>query len=126
MKKKIAIISVDLILVLIGVFAHPIVYFFSSIIPECPAKAIGILCPACGGTRCFYYFFSGDFAAAFSLNAFLFLTLIYALALFLLWNLSWLFEAAFAKKLLRYLLDYRVFLLWGIGMGLFCLIRNVI
>jgi len=126
MKKKSIIIIIDLILIAIGAFSHSIVYYFSTIIPECPAKAIGILCPACGGTRCFYYFFSCDFAKAFALNGFLFLTTLYVCAVLILWNLSWLFEVKFASKALNRMLDYRVFLGWGIGMALFFLFRNII
>ena len=113
-------------MILVGAFAQPIAAFFSAVIPECPSKALGILCPACGGTRCFNYLFSGNFAAAFSLNALLFLTAVYGLIVLILWNLSWLFNVKFAQKGMRYLLDYRVFIAWGIGMGLFCLIRNLI
>ena len=126
MKKKICVLAVDLVLLLIGLFAKSIVYYFSSIIPICPTKAIGFLCPACGGTRCVFYFFQGDFAAAFSLNALIFLTGIYAIIVLIIWNLSWLFRVRFAEKSLKYLLDYRVFIAWSVGMAVFTAIRNII
>ena len=126
MKKKLIIILLDILLVACVIFSQPIIFFLSMMIPECPALSVGILCPACGGTRCVYYFFSGDFSTAFSMNGLIFLTILYAFAVLVLWNLSWFFEVRFATKVLKRLLDYRVFFGWGIGMGLFFLIRNLI
>ena len=124
--KRIVMIGIDLLLAIIGDKAGLMVYYFTTIISECPAKAVGILCPACGGTRLSFYLLSGNFSAAFFVNPFLFITAIYAMILFFLWNLSWIFNLRFAQRALRLLLDYRIFIGWGIGMLIFFLIRNLI
>ena len=57
-------------------------------LPDCPLRQFGLLCPACGGTRCVGAFFRGEWAEAFLLNPAVFLLIWYAAVLLLLVNLQ--------------------------------------
>ena len=75
---------------------------------QCFLLKNGVICPACGGTRCAFYLASGAFAKAFVYHPVLFCLFFYLVALAILWNAELLFQVDLAKKLRRWMTDYRV------------------
>ena len=100
-KERKYIITVVLLdaLAVIGLFAlKPLAKLMIDLFPECFfVRNFGFECPSCGGTRCVFQFFGGNFAEAFSLNQLFFIAIIYVIILFAFLNLS-LFGLRFARR----------------------------
>ncbi len=75
---------------------------------ECTFLQKGIICPACGGTRSVLNFVSGRFRQSFSYHPVVFCVIIYLIVLVFLWNLDYVLDLRFAKKIHRKMTDYRV------------------
>jgi hypothetical protein len=69
-------------------------------LPDCYLAVRSLPCPACGGTRCVYNFFSLNFAAAFQYNPCVFVVIIFMLILAILLNLWILFGIVIAISVL--------------------------
>ena len=73
----------SLIIIIIEIVFLAILYLFTKsdyieLVPECWIyKSTGILCPACGGTRCVLNFLQGNFIEAFFSHMVFFLGIIY-------------------------------------------------
>ena len=94
---------------------------------ECSfVENLGILCPSCGGTRCVFNFFSGRFVAAFGFNPYIFCSIIYAFACFLVLNVKILLKFKAAEKAFSVITDYRVVIVWTVGFVMFGILRNII
>lgn len=75
-KKSLIIIIIELVLLIILYFFVKSKYI--ELIPECWVyKNTGILCPACGGTRCVQNFLQGNFIEAFFSHMIFFIGIIY-------------------------------------------------
>ena len=95
-------------------------------LPDCLFLGVGILCPACGGTRVVESLSRLDFVAALQHNPMIFLTLVYLLMLVVLLNLSYVFHKAFADKGIKALVNRKVLysiLFFYVAFGVF---RNLI
>ncbi|MBQ3225859.1 MAG: DUF2752 domain-containing protein [Clostridia bacterium] len=91
-------------------------------LPECLFFRMGILCPACGGTRVVESLSRFDFCAAFSYNPMIFLTLCYLLVLVVLLNLGYVFHKPFAQKGLKRMANRKVLyslVLFYVAFGVF-------
>lgn len=125
-QKKIIIAVIDFLVLVFAFFAKNIAYFMMDNLPACFVAEHGYLCPSCGGTRCVYNFFSGNFVTAFVFNPFLFLIIIYFLLLLVLLNLSFIFNNSLANNVLKVITDYRVIILIAVLFGIFGILRNFI
>ena len=74
---------------------------------QCFLLKNGVICPACGGTRCAYYLASGELAKAFTYHPVVFCLFFYLAALLIFWNLEILLGIGWAKRLRRWMTDYR-------------------
>ena len=95
-----------------------------TLLPECIILTLtGRQCGSCGGTRCVYNFFTGNFPAAFQFNSFFFFVIIYVILLITLANLAFVFKVKSTEKPLKVIADYRIFIIFATGYFIFTLIR---
>ena len=93
--------------------------------PECFfVRNFGVECPSCGGTRCVFQFFSGNFVESFSLNPLFFLSIIYILLLFVFLNLS-LLKLNFAYRAVKIMASWKAVIGFSIGSLVFGIIRAI-
>ena len=123
-KKKLYVILLDLALVISALAAQTVTGWMLRFIPDCPVMAMGLLCPACGGTRCVRYFFSGRFVDAFMVNPFFFLLILYLGAALALLNVGVLLNAERAKKLARAMTGWKAVIAAAILFAIFGVTRN--
>lgn len=99
-------------------------YGIYKIIPNCPIRSwTGLLCPACGGTRCVVNFILGNFKQSFFYHSFLFITLVYLIFI----NVIYIVNAFKEKEILTFLYPKAKFwTIWGIVLILFTGVRNLI
>ena len=95
-------------------------------ITSCISTRIGLLCPACGGTRCLQYLLHGDFLRAFFMNPYLFLTAMIAMALLILLNVAAFTPKHMGMPVLRWICKPRWVIVWAIGFAVFGVLRNFI
>lgn len=125
--KRLFILLFDLAVLVAGFCMKPITIFMKiTKISECFLYKHGIICPGCGGTRCVNNFFSGNFAKSFEFHPFVFCLIWYLVLIILLLNLDFLFNLKFARKINRFLVDYRVLTVIFISFALFGISRNFI
>ncbi len=62
-------------------------------------EMLGIICPACGGTRCVNHFFKGEFLTALKYNPIIFCGIIYFTVALLLFNIEIFAKKEWAKKI---------------------------
>lgn len=106
-KKKLYVLVLDLI-VAAGVFFAPCVLnLFMNKTPDCWLLNRGIICPACGGTRCLINLFSGRFLLAFRYNQMFFLLGIYFVILILMLNISVFLKWSFPAKVVKLMVHPR-------------------
>ena len=122
---KIIVIVLDALAV-IGIFTlKSIAKFMIDYFPECYFWGkYGIECPSCGGTRCVFKFFGGDFAESFSLHPLFFLAIVYIIVLFVFMNLS-LFGLKFARRAVRIMTAWQVPVIFAVGLALLGIIRLI-
>lgn len=125
-RNRIIVTAVDILILSIIPLAPFIRDLMFGIFSDCFFTKYGLLCPSCGGTRCFYSFFTGDFAKAFTLNPYYFFVFIYLIVVFV-----WLNIAVFSKKNslmtgLRRIANAKAVILLAILWFLFGFLRNLI
>ena len=109
----------------------PVLGFFSRLmifaLPDtCTLYRLGLLCPACGGTRCIRELCSGNFFAAYGYNKFVFCAVFYALVGLVLYNLACLFKWRAARSALNILFGKTALITIAFLYILFGIMRNVI
>lgn len=82
--------------------------------PDCYyLRTFGIQCPSCGGTRCVFQFFGGNFAESLSLNPLYFFAIIYVIVLFVFMNLS-LFKLNFARRAVKIMASWQAVVVFAV------------
>lgn len=100
--------------------------FMRATLPPCGFLMRGYLCHACGGTRCVYHFFSGNFGTAFLYNPFVFLMIIYCFIAIVFLNLYCFFEIRFAWRAFRAMTDWKTIIVLAIAFVVFGVVRHFI
>ena len=95
-------------------------------LPDCFSLRIGLLCPACGGTRCLLQMVQGHFGQALKLNPYFFFTAWILLGLLVLGNVYAFSHGKWGGKLLRQLWQTKWVIVWAIGFALFGVFRNLV
>jgi len=93
-------------------------------LPSCPFAEAGVLCPACGGTRCVASLMSGEVGNAFSHHPYFLLLFVYLAVLLFVYHVGVLFRVTFAKKIAVFMADYRMVIAWAVAFAIFGLLRN--
>lgn len=86
-------------------------------------KTFGILCPACGGTRCVVNLMLGNYQESFSYHPIFFLTILYLMLVNFIYIISTITKKEIASNL------YPKAKFWMIFLGIlliFTVIRNII
>lgn len=124
-KYIIAVIVLDA-LALIGMFVlKPLAKLMIDAFPDCFfVRNFGFECPSCGGTRCVFQFFGGNFSDAFSLNPLYFLCIIYVILLFVFLNLS-LFRLNFARRAVKIMASWQAAIGFAVCYLVFGIIRMI-
>ncbi len=122
--KKINVLIADSVLLVLALLASNIAAFMIKYIPPCVFMEKGILCPACGGTRCIQSFFSGNISAAFSYNAYFTVVIFYAMVLLFLINLYCLFDFKRLKIVIRIISGKEAIVALAVGFLFFGVIRT--
>lgn len=125
-RKKILLLLLDTALICLFLFSQHILGFMMRTFPPCLFAEIGLQCPACGGTRCFSAFFSGNFALALTLNPYFFCLFLYGIVLLFVLHLAILIPRKGFTKALHYMTHYKLIIALAIGFLLFGVIRNFI
>lgn len=92
----------------------------------CTLYRLGLLCPACGGTRCIRELCSGNLFGAYGYNKFVFCAVFYALVGLILYNLACLLKWRAARSALKILFGKTALITIAFLYILFGIIRNVI
>lgn len=124
--KKIIIILADAVLATLALFVPKLAAIMINNIPSCPFAKMGILCPACGGTRCVQSFFSGRISDAFSYNAFFTVLIFYTFAIIILANLYCLFDVKRLKGILEMLAGYKAVIAGAVVFAIFGFVRAIV
>lgn len=124
--KKSFVILLDVALLLLGLAAGWVTGWMLALIPNCPVTQFGWLCPACGGTRCVRYFFTGKFAQAFAMNPFVFVLIWYLGAALLLLNVGVLLNVPYAQRLAVRMTGWRIVIVAAVVFAVFGIVRNLI
>jgi len=90
----------------------------------CFLQKYGLLCPACGGTRCVMYFTRAEFLKAFRMNPYLFLTVPILIFMIVLLNLVSLSGGRFGKIGLKKMCRPENLIVWAVGFAAFGVLRN--
>ena len=123
-KKQTLTISLDIFLISLILIGQKFYEKLMELLPECVILTFtGRQCGSCGGTRCVYNFFTGNFVSAFQLNPFFFFATIYAIIVILLVNLAFLFMIKNFEKPLKAIANYKVIIAWAIAYSVFTVIR---
>lgn len=123
MRKK-RIIVLDIALLALVLAARLLTGWMLEYIPDCPFTKLGWLCPACGGTRCVRYFFSGELGAAFAMNPFFFVLIWYLGAALALLNIGVLLKKTTAEKIALRMTDWRAVIVAVVVFAVFGMARN--
>lgn len=116
----------SLIIIIIEVIFIAILYFslnYINLIPECWIyKATGLMCPACGGTRCVSNFLQGNFKAAFSYHIVFFIAIVYLI----IFNIVYLINLNKKRKIALWVYPkYWYFIILAIVLIIYSIIRNI-
>lgn len=117
--------GLDAVLVLLGVYGDRLAALMMRWLPACAFAQRGVLCPACGGTRCVSSLCQGAFGQAFSYNPVLFLVLMAGCALVIALHFWVLFRARWAAAVCRVLVHHRTVIGFAVSFVVFGLLRNV-
>ncbi len=90
----------------------------------CVFRKSGYLCPACGGTRCVYYFMRLDFVSSFLANPYLFISAIAAAVLLFVYNVYILSKGKYLSKTYKVLFNPYYLIIWTVGFTVFGVLRN--
>jgi hypothetical protein len=117
----------SLILALLLVFGV-ILYFFKPEdtvwLPKCPVHILtGYQCPSCGGQRAMYQLLHGNFYEAISFNAFLLISMPYAISLALV---TWFIPKHRCVKLRKFCYHRATALTYVVLMVIWWVVRNIL
>ena len=121
--KKLVII-LDSILIGAALASRWVISAMLQWIPSCPFLKMGVLCPACGGTRCVHLLIHGDIWGSFQMNPYIFLSFLFAGFLMVLLHCAAIFNRG--EKLLKTLARPATVIIWAVGFVLFGILRNLI
>ena len=124
--KKRWVFILDLAVAALAALAIPLTNLMFRWLPDCMATRFGLQCPACGGTRCVRYFFSGQLVQSFRANPFYFVLILYLAVALILLNVGVLLELPGPEKVARGMTDWRVVIVGAILFVLFGVIRNFV
>lgn len=121
-RKGILIIGIEL-LVLIGLYSI-INSKYIEILPQCWIyETIGLLCPACGGTRCVIYILKGNWIKAFFSHMVFFVGILYLLIV----NIVYLINLKKEKKIATWIYPkYWYAIIFAILLIIYTIIRNLL
>lgn len=121
-KKSIIIIGIEIIvLAILYVFINS---KYIEIIPKCWINhKTGLLCPACGGTRCVIFFLKGNWIKAFFLHSIFFIGILYLLVV----NAVYLINLNKEKKIATWMYPkYWYVFIFTILLIIYTIIRNLL
>ena len=121
-KKQITIVGIEiLIIILLYIFINS---KFIKLIPSCwVCDSIGLLCPACGGTRCIINIFKGNFVQAFFSHMVFFVSIVY---LFIV-NIVYIININREKKILKWIYPkYWYVIIFAIALVIYTIVRNLL
>lgn len=112
------------LLALVGL-ARPLSRWMLAALSDCYVAQMGLVCPACGGTRAVAALCRGDLIAAVRLNALVVLLIVYAALVIVVFHIEVLLQQRWARVIRTRMLDYRVIIGWAVAAVLFTLVRNI-
>lgn len=121
-KKSIIIISIELvILIVVTIILNTDLINY---IPQCWIyQTTGILCPACGGTRCVVNIFQGNIKEAFFSHMIFFITIIYLI----ICNIVYIINLNKKKKIATWIYPkYWYVIIFAIILIIYTIIRNIL
>ncbi len=123
-KKKVLIL--DGVLLIFLLLSAPIFRLMFRFLPDCPFAAMGFLCPSCGGTRCLRFLLRGQFADAFWMNPFIFLTAVYLLAALIFLNVGVFLNRPKLTKTARAMTGWKAVVSFAAAFAVFGILRNFV
>ena len=125
-KKTLFVLLLDVAMVAVAFGAGVVTDWMMGSLPACPVAELGFLCPACGGTRCVRYLFSGQLAAAFAVNPFFFALAWYLFGALLLLNIGVLLKVRWAERTAIRMTDWRAVIVAAVCFTVFGILRNFV
>lgn len=121
-KKSIMIVGIEII-ILISLYSF-VNSKYMQIVPQCWIyQATGLLCPACGGTRCILYMLKGNWMEAFFSHMIFFIGILY---LFIL-NVVYLINLNKEKKIKTWIYPrYWYAIVFAILLIIYTIVRNLL
>lgn len=123
--KKIIILSIDVLCLIIALCCKPLSDLMLSNDSACLWTTLGGQCLTCGGTHFVNDLFSFRIADAFMDNQLLFIMAAYFGITLIVVNLLWLFDLSFARKILKWMYNIPVLIVFSVGTIAFLLWRNI-
>lgn len=123
MKKRYVLI-LDAVALALMLGAGTLTGWMMAKIPACPVMSMGMLCPACGGTRCVRFLFSGQLAEAFMINPFMFVLIWYLGAALVLLNVGALLKVSWAESVALKMTGWRAVIIAAVIYAIFGVVRN--
>lgn len=120
------LLLLDGVLLLLAGVVRPLSRWMLLTLPDCYVAQMGLVCPACGGTRAVSALFRGDLIAAVRFNPFLMLLIAYAVLAVVAFHVEVLFRQKWARAIRTRMLDYRVIIGWAVTAVLFTILRNIV
>lgn len=118
-RKMLIVIQIYIFLFIVGLYIILNTNIIN-LIPECMFyKKIGLLCPACGGTRFMISLLKFDLIKAFYIHPIFFILTMYLIML----NISYIINTIFNKKI--YIFRWWHIVFWGILLLIFTIFRNI-
>lgn len=121
-KKSIWIIGIEIV-VLIALYNF-VNSKYLAIIPECWVyQTTGLLCPACGGTRCVLYILEGNWMKAFFSHMIFFIGILYLLII----NIIYLINLDKEKKVGTWMYPkYWYAIVFAVALIIYTIVRNLL
>lgn len=128
MKKRNIFLTLTLDLTVVAfIFAAPfILRGMIDGVPNCWSLQMGIICPACGGTRCLLNLIQGNFLAAFKLSPMVILVVLYLCLVLLCLNFAAFTRQKYFYKILRKLTNHYSIIILAITFVVVGILRNFI
>ena len=120
------LLLLDGVLLTLAGLARPLSRWMLSALSDCYVAQMGLVCPACGGTRAVAALCRGDLLAAVELNALVVLLIVYAVLIVVAFHIEVLFRQGWARTIHVRMLNYRVIIGWAVVAVLFCVLRNIV
>ena len=119
------LLLLDGVLLTLAGVARPLSRWMLSALSDCYVAQMGLVCPACGGTRAVAALCRGDLLTAMEMNALVVLLIAYAVLAAVAFHIEVLFQQKWARAIRTRMLDYRAIIGWAIAAVLFCIWRNI-